>query len=224
MDEFLYSLVGEEYKETVDYKKEIKELNEILDIILYLCNNVNYERIKNLCINLIENNDYYNEPDDVSNIDSQNIETDDIREYIKDNEKDIKKQIENLQANLSTFNDTYNIRYDFEDQLKLINNKLENIKNLLKSNDNEKDNNEEDNDEDIKFNIILIDKNSFIYSNYKSFKKNLFKNLHCIEELTPENELEFNTSLKKKYIKESSKILKVVKQFFKDVDEQLNNK
>lgn len=222
MDKFLYSLVGDEYKETVDYKREIKELNEIFDIILYLCNNVNYERIKKLCINLIENNDYYNEPYDISNVNSQNIETDDILKYIKDNQEDIIKQIGNLQANLSTFKDIFYEQSDFEDQLKLINNKLENIKNLLKSNDNEKDNNEEDNDEDIKFNIILIDKNSSIYSNYKSFKKYLFKNLHCIEELTPENELDFNTSLKKKYIKESSKILKVVKQNFKDIDEQLN--
>ena len=218
MDKFLYSLVGEGYKKNLDYKKEIKELNEILDIILYLCNNVNYERIKKLCINLIENNDYYNEPYDISNVNSQNIETDDILKYIKDNQEDIIKQIKKLQEKYKIFK-TYEDQVDYDDQQKFIENKLENIQNLdiFKSDGNE------DNDEDIKFNIILIDKNSSIYSNYLIFKKYLFKNLHCIEELTPENELEFNNNLKDKYYKELNKILKEVKKNFKKVSDQLNN-
>ena len=221
MDKFLYSLVGEEYRKTVDYKKEIKELNEILDIILYLCNNVNYERIKKLCINLIENNDYYNEPYDISNVNSQNIETDDILKYIKDNQEDIIKQIEKLKEKINIIN-KYEGQHDYEDQQKFMENKLENIKNLdiFKSDGNE--DNDEDNDEDIKFNIILIDKNSSIYSNYIIFKKYLFKNLHCIEELTPENELEFNNNLKDEYYKELKKILKEVKKNFKKVSDQLN--
>lgn len=218
MDKFLYSLVGEGYRKNLDYKKEIKELNEILDIILYLCNNVNYERIKKLCINLIENNDYYNEPYDISNVNSQNIETDDILKYIKDNQEDIIKQIKKLQEKYKIFK-TYEDQVDYDDQQKFIENKLENIQNLdiFKSDGNE------DNDEDIKFNIILIDKNSSIYSNYLIFKKYLFKNLHCIEELTPENELEFNNNLKDKYYKELNKILKEVKKNFKKVSDQLNN-
>lgn len=222
MDEILYSLVGEEYKETVDYKKEIKELNEIFDIILYLCNNVNYERIKKLCINLIENNDYYNEPYDISNVNSQNIETDDILKYIKDNQEDIIKQIEKLKEKINIIN-KYEDQPDYDDQQKFMENKLENIKNLdiFKSDGNE--DNDEDNDEDIKFNIILIDKNSSIYSNYLIFKKYLFKNLHCIEELTPENEFEFNNNLKDEYYKELKKILKEVKKNFKKVSDQLNN-
>ena len=222
MDKFLYSLVGEGYRKNLDYKKEIKELNEILDIILYLCNNVNYERIKKLCINLIENNDYYNEPYDISNVNSQNIETDDILKYIKDNQEDIIKQIKKLQEKYKIFK-TYEDQVDYDDQQKFIENKLENIQNLdiFKSDGNE--DNDEDNDEDIKFNIILIDKNSSIYSNYLIFKKYLFKNLHCIEELTPENELEFNNNLKDKYYKELNKILKEVKKNFKKVSDQLNN-
>lgn len=226
MDKFLYSLVGEEYRETVDYKKEIKELNEILDIILYLCNNVNYERIKKLCINLIENNDYYNEPYDISNVNSQNIETDDILKYIKDNQEDIIKQIEKLKEKYKII-EKYEKQHDYDDQQKFIENKFENIKNLdiFKSDGNEdnEEDKEEDNKEDIKFNIILIDKNSSIYSNYKFFKKYLFKNLHCIEELIPENELEFNNDLKNEYYKEISKILKEVKKIFKKVSEQLNS-
>ena len=221
MDKFLYSLVGEGYRKNLDYKKEIKELNEILDIILYLCNNVNYERIKKLCINLIENNDYYNEPYDISNVNSQNIETDDILKYIKDNQEDIIKQIKKLQEKYKIFK-TYEDQVDYDDQQKFIENKLENIKNLdiFKSDGNE--DNDEDNDEDIKFNIILIDKNSSIYSNYLIFKKYLFKNLHCIEELTPENEFEFNNNLKDEYYKELKKILKEVKKNFKKVSDQLN--
>ena len=222
MDKFLYSLVGEGYRKNLDYKKEIKELNEILDIILYLCNNVNYERIKKLCINLIENNDYYNEPYDISNVNSQNIETDDILKYIKDNQEDIIKQIEKLKEKINIIN-KYEDQPDYDDQQKFMENKLENIKNLdiFKSDGNE--DNDEDNDEDIKFNIILIDKNSSIYSNYLIFKKYLFKNLHCIEELTPENEFEFNNNLKDEYYKELKKILKEVKKNFKKVSDQLNN-
>ena len=221
MDKIIYSLVGEKYKETVDYKKEIKELNEILDIILYLSNNVNYERIKKLCINLIENNNYYNEPYDISNVNSQNIETDDILKYIKDNQEDIIKQIKKLQEKYNII-EKYEDQPDYDDQKKFMENKFENIKNLdiFKSDGNE--DNEEDNNEDIKFNIILIDKNSSIYLNYKFFKKYLFKNLHCIEELTPENELEFNNNLKDEYYKELKKILKEVKKIFKKVSDQLN--
>ena len=50
MNEFLNSVIGEEYKDYIEYKDLFKKLNEKLDVILYLCDNVSNNRIQNFII------------------------------------------------------------------------------------------------------------------------------------------------------------------------------
>ena len=48
MEVILKNFLGDDYKEyenKINYNKDIKELNNILDKILYSYNNVNYKRI-----------------------------------------------------------------------------------------------------------------------------------------------------------------------------------
>jgi hypothetical protein len=69
---------------------------------------------------------------------------------------------------------------DFQYQNENIINKINNIKSILTNSDNQEET------DIINFNITLIDKNSYIFAAYPTFKLFLFKNLHCVEELTEE--------------------------------------
>ena len=185
MEVILKNFLGDDYKEyenKINYNKDIKELNNILDKILYSYNNVNYKRIKNLYINIIENYDYKNE-DDFSNFDKFDINTNDSEAYIKTNNDEINKQIDNFNKKYKIFkkfeyHKKENIK-NVEEQNKYLINKLENIISKLNIHD-----------DNINFNIILINDKSSLYSLYYFLKKGLFKNLHCIEanESTSENE------------------------------------
>jgi|UniRef100_A0A6C0LVW3 hypothetical protein len=191
MEAILKSFLGDDYKDyenKINYNKKIKELNNILDKILYSYNNVNYKRIKNLYINIIENYDYMKE-DDFSNFDDDAIdiqESDESDEYIKKNFEEIYKQIK-----------IFNTEYTNFESLKY--HKMENIKNVQEQNKylisklNINDDKDDDND-DINFNIILINDKSSLYSLYYFLKKGLIKNLHCIEanESISDNEEEEN--------------------------------
>ena len=42
MDVILSKFIDKDYEIRIKYNKDIKELNGYLNIILYLCNNVNY--------------------------------------------------------------------------------------------------------------------------------------------------------------------------------------
>jgi hypothetical protein len=59
MNELLISFLGVEYEDYIEYKDFFKKLNEKLDVVLYLCNNVSNDRIKDYIINTIECGDYY---------------------------------------------------------------------------------------------------------------------------------------------------------------------
>jgi hypothetical protein len=192
MDNILYKIVDKKYHIRIEYNKLIKELNEILNIILYLCNNVNYERIKNLFINLIENNDYYDDITEISEFDKSeyitiiNQKINNINKYILNNNENIITQINNL---IDKYNELVKYKEenkdiisetDFQYQNENIINKINNIKSILTNSDNQEET------DIINFNITLIDKNSYIFAAYPTFKLFLFKNLHCVEELTEE--------------------------------------
>jgi len=193
MDNILYKIVDKKYHIRIEYNKLIKELNEILNIILYLCNNVNYERIKNLFINLIENNDYYDDITEICEFDKSeyitiiNQKINNINKYILNNNENIITQITNL---IDKYNELVKYKEenkdiisetDFQYQNENIINKINNIKSILTNSDNQEET------DIINFNITLIDKNSYIFAAYPTFKLFLFKNLHCVEELTEEH-------------------------------------
>ena len=184
MDVFLTFFLGKDYERKINYNKDIKKLNNILDKILYFCNNINYKRIKNLYINIIENYDYKNE-DDFSNFDKVLIDTNDSDAYIKRNNKEINKEIGNFNKEYIKF-----IGLDYhkkkkiknvEEQNKYLINKLKNIISKLNIHDDNEEKEEKEEDENINFNIILINDKSSLYLLYNILKKGLFKNLHCIE-------------------------------------------
>jgi hypothetical protein len=197
MDAFLLGFLNDDdYRDKIEYNKKIKELNNILDKILYLCNNISYKRIKYLYINIIENYNYYDEEDSYSNFDkyitdpNKLIDTTDSDEDIKKTHKEINEQIEIFKDKYENF---LNLEYDkkdniknLEDQNNYLINKLDNIISTLNilDKDDEKD--------DIYFNIYLINKKSFLYISigYYILKNCLLKNLHCIkvEESLFENE------------------------------------
>jgi hypothetical protein len=208
MEAILKTFLGDDYNEyesKINYNNNIKELNNILDKILYFCNNVNYKRIKNLYINIIENYDY-RKKDDFSNFDDdiqESDESDESNAYIKKNNDEIIKQYENFNTKYTTFktNEYHkkgNIK-NVQEQNKYLISKLENIISKLNIHDEKEEGNvgdEETGDDDINFNIILINDKSSLYSFYSYLKKGLFKNLHCIEanESTSENEDEDSSS------------------------------
>ena len=97
MNEFLNSVIGEEYKDYIEYKDLFKKLNEKLDVILYLCDNVSNNRIQNFIINKIESGDYYDYDDEELGI--SNIDEDDIFKKIVSG-KDYEKMLEYIQSNL----------------------------------------------------------------------------------------------------------------------------
>jgi|688.fasta_scaffold193524_3 hypothetical protein len=210
MNDILISFLGDEYKEYIEYKGFFKKLNENLDVILYLCNNLSNDRIKNYIINSIENGDYYDNYDDLGEGISV-IDENDIFEKITKGDEYNKmldyahKNLENISKMYSEFAEEYmniikyndekynNEKYDLDKQKLYISDKFENIVSkletlkIVKSKD------------DIKFNIILIDKESFI--DYKAFKR-LFKNLHIQEKSNIGNDkilLEFKEKLAKIY-------------------------
>jgi hypothetical protein len=205
MKDILISFLGDEYKEYIEYKGFFKKLNENLDVILYLCNNLSNDRIKNYIINSIENGDYYDNYDDLGEGISV-IDENDIFEKITKGDEYNKmldyahKNLENIYKMYSEFAEEYmniikynNEKYDLDKQKLYISDKFENIVSkletlkIVKSKD------------DIKFNIILIDKESFI--DYKAFKR-LFKNLHIQEKSNIGNDkilLEFKEKLTKIY-------------------------
>ena len=194
MNEFLNSVIGEEYKDYIEYKDLFKKLNEKLDVILYLCDNVSNNRIQNFIINKIESGDYYDYDDEelgISNIDEDDIfkkivsgkDYEKMLEYIQSNLKNIDKKNDEFIEEFKKFDaskDTYkDPKYDLENQMRYIKEKLDLIVTKLGETKIENSN------DDIKFNIILINKDSFL--DYKVFKK-LFKNLHIIEKSTNGNE------------------------------------
>lgn len=194
MNEFLNSVIGEEYKDYIEYKDLFKKLNEKLDVILYLCDNVSNNRIQNFIINKIESGDYYDYDDEelgISNIDENDIfkkivtgeDYEKMLEYIQSNLKNIDKKNDEFIEEFKKFDaskDTYkDPKYDLENQMRYIKEKLYLIVTKLGETKIENSN------DAIKFNIILINKDSFL--DYKVFKK-LFKNLHIIEKSTSGNE------------------------------------
>lgn len=68
MNDLLISFLGEEYKDYIEYKDLFKKLNEKLDVVLYLCDNVSNDRIKNYIINTIECGDYYDNYEDLGKV------------------------------------------------------------------------------------------------------------------------------------------------------------
>jgi hypothetical protein len=185
MDVILSKFIDKDYEIRIKYNKDIKELNEYLNIILYLCNNVNYERIKMLFINLIENDNYYDNTTELSDFKlTNNIKVQDIDKYIENNNDDIYDQLKKFNNKYDDFIETYKNKNndiitetDFKNQNQNIKNKLSNIISILTIIDNQEHS-------DINFNIILIDKNSYIFTSYQLFKSYLFKNLHCVEEFS----------------------------------------
>ena len=192
MNDLLISFLGEEYKDYIEYKDLFKKLNEKLDVVLYLCDNVSTTRIKSYIINTIECGDYYDNYEDlgegVSIIDDDDIfdkittgeEYKKMLEYTVDNLNNIYKKYNEFAeeyVNIEKYNDdTYkDPKYDLEKQKLYIGEKLEIIVSKLETLKIEKSK------DDIKFNIILIDKDSFL--DYKVFKR-MFKNLHIIEKST----------------------------------------
>jgi hypothetical protein len=208
MNEFLNSVIGPDYTDYIEYKDKFKKLNEKLDVILYLCDNVSNNRIKNFIINKIESGDYYDYEDEelgISNIDENDIfekivsgeDYEKMLEYIEGNLKNIDKKNDEFIEEYRKFdanNETYkDPKYDLENQIKSIKDKLGIIVTKLGETkiENSKD--------DIKFNIILINKDSFL--DYKVFKK-LFKNLHIIEKSKRGNDkdlIDFKEKLKNIY-------------------------
>ena len=208
MNEFLNSVIGEEYKDYIEYKDLFKKLNEKLDVILYLCDNVSNNRIQNFIINKIESGDYYDYDDEelgISNIDENDIfkkivtgeDYEKMLEYIQSNLKNIDKKNDEFIEEFKKFDaskDTYkDPKYDLENQMRYIKEKIDLIVTKLGETKIENSN------DDIKFNIILINKDSFL--DYKVFKK-LFKNLHIIEKSTSGNDkdlIDFKEKLKNIY-------------------------
>ena len=132
MNEFLNSVIGEEYKDYIEYKDLFKKLNEKLDVILYLCDNVSNNRIQNFIINKIESGDYYDYDDEelgISNIDENDIfkkivsgeDYEKMLEYIQSNLKNIDKKNDEFIEEFKKFDaskDTYkDPKYDLENQM-----------------------------------------------------------------------------------------------------------
>jgi hypothetical protein len=206
MNDLLISFLGVEYEDYIEYKDFFKKLNEKLDVILYLCNNVSNDRIKDYIINTIECGDYYDNYEDlgegISVIDDNDIfdkittgeEYENMLEYTADNLNNIYKiysEFAEEYIKIEKYNeDTYkDPKYDLEKQKIYIGEKLENIVSKLETLKIEKSK------DDIKFNIILIDKDSFL--DYRVFKR-MFKNLHIVEKSNLGNDkdlLEFKGNL-----------------------------
>jgi len=206
MNNILNSFLGVEYEDYIEYKELFKKLNEKLDVILYLCSNVSNDRIKDYIIITIECGDYYDNYEDlgegISIIDDNDIfdkittgeEYENMLEYTADNLNNIYKiysEFAEEYIKIENYNeDTYkDPKYDLEKQLIYISEKLENIVSKLETLKIEKSK------DDIKFNIILIDKDSFL--DYRVFKR-MFKNLHIVEKSNLGNDkdlLEFKGNL-----------------------------
>jgi hypothetical protein len=230
MDEFLLGFLNDDdYRNKIEYNKKIKELNNILDKILYLCNNFSYKRIKYLYINIIEHYNYYDDDDRYSNFDKyikdpekliDTKETNDSDKAIKKTHKEINKQIEN-------FKDKYNefsmLEYDkkdniknFQDQNNYLINKLDNIISTLNILD------KDDDKDDIYFNIQLINKKSILYNilGYSILKNGLLKNVHIndddLESISEKKEKEnlkkINNKLINIYNKNFNFLLKMRKE------------
>ena len=203
METYFLNLLGDDYRFKISYKNEIKELNKILDMILYLCNNVDYNRIKNLYINIIENYDYNDdEYSNFDNFDQINTNAKDSEKYIEENKLEIEKQIENFRTNYTIFKN-YNKNNkitDYNDQNNNLINKLDNIISKLNILD---DIDDKDDKDDIIFNIRLINNKSFLYDYYKQLKSGLLKNLHRIEDNESSTENEEN---------EENKVLKEINE------------
>ena len=199
METYFINWLGDDYRFKISYKNEIKELNKILDMILYLCNNVDYNRIKKLYINIIENYDYND--DEYSNFDNfEHIKTNakDSEKYIEENKLEIEKQFENFKEKYTEFKN-YNKNdkiTDYNDQNNNLINKLDNIISKLNIIDDIDDKDGKDDIDDIIFNIRLINNKSFLYDYYKLLKLGLLKNLHCIEDNESSTENEENEVLK----------------------------
>ena len=171
MNDILTYIIGEEYEDYIKYKDLFKILNEILDTILYLCNNVSNDRLKQYIINTIEYEEYYED------LGEGNLIIDDNAIFEKiTNGKEYKKMLNYIDNNLININKIYNEfyvkyknidnynddkykdpKYDLVKQKIYISEKLEIIVNgldILKIEDSK--------EVEIKFNIILISKDSFI--------------------------------------------------------------
>lgn len=222
MNDILISFLGEEYKDYIEYKDLFKKLNEKLDVVLYLCDNVSNDRIKNYIINTIECGDYYDNYEDlgegVSIIDDNDIfdkittgeEYKKMLEYTADNLNNIYKKYNEFAeeyVNIEKYNDdTYkDPKYDLEKQKMYIGEKLEIIVSKLETLKIEKSK------DNIKFNIILIDKDSFL--DYKVFKR-IFKNLHIIEKSNREND--------KDLIEFKGTLTNIYNQIFLDLSREFN--
>ena len=210
METYFLNLLGDDYRFKISYKNEIKELNKILDMILYLCNNVDYNRIKNLYINIIENYDYNDdEYSNFDNFDQINTNAKDSEKYIEENKLEIEKQIENFRTNYTIFKN-YNKNNkitDYNDQNNNLINKLDNIisklDNIISKLNILDDIDDKDDKDDIIFNIRLINNKSFLYDYYKQLKSGLLKNLHRIEDNESSTENEEN---------EENKVLKEINE------------
>jgi hypothetical protein len=221
MNDILTYIIGEEYEDYIKYKDLFKILNEILDTILYLCNNVSNDRLKQYIINTIEYEEYYED------LGEGNLIIDDNAIFEKiTNGKEYKKMLNYIDNNLININKIYNEfyvkyknidnynddkykdpKYDLVKQKIYISEKLEIIVNgldILKIEDSK--------EVEIKFNIILISKDSFI--DYKFFK-NFFKNLHIIDNSTPGYDKDSNIFIEK--------LLNIYNLIFKDVLKKFND-
>jgi hypothetical protein len=223
MDEILKSVIGPDYTDYMEYKELFKKLNEELDVVLYLCDNVSNKRITNFIINKIEFGDYYDYENEefgegISNIDETDIfkkivsgeDYEKMLEYTQCNLKNIDKKYNEFLEELKKFdasNETYkDPKYDLENQIKSIKDKINIIVTKLGETkiENSKD--------DIQFNIILINKDSFL--DYKVFKK-LFKNLHIIEKSKRGND--------KDLIDFKEKLKNIYNLTYEDISEKLEN-
>jgi hypothetical protein len=217
MNDIIIYFIGVEYEDYIIYKDLFKILNEILDTILYLCDNVLNDRIKQYIINTIEYEEYYQDLGEGFSI----IDDNDIFEKIT-NGKEYNKMLEYINSNLSNINKKYedfdikykdiaiynddkykDPKYDLSKQKLYISEKLENIISKLEILKMEKS------EEDVKFNIILINKDSFL--DYKFFKQ-FFKNLHIIENST--------IGYDKDLIKFKEKLLNIYDKIFKDISKK----
>jgi len=243
MDTILLKFLNDEYKDKIEYNKKIKELNNILDKILYLCNNINYKRIKNLYINIIENYNYYNEEDGFSKFENY-IDTKETKyndEEIEKNHQEINKQIKNFEKNNNEFKKLEYYKKDnitdFQYQNNYLINKLNNIistLNILDEKDENDEKDEKDKKENINFNIYLINKNSFlnIFIGYHILKNGLLKNLHFIkvndtiigneEENEEKNEiLKINKKLNNIYITKFNERIKKQKKKIEGIKDKI---
>jgi hypothetical protein len=217
------------------YIKNINDINDNIDELLYVSKTLDYKRITIFLGKIIVTYNFYkhiDETDDTSEAYSVMDDTDELINNITDCEeyinmiiflKNYKKLIENtykkLLANIENI-DKYKteplnklIVNDYKNNNKLITSKVEDLKKLIDFNSNNKLTPETE--ENLNLDIKLITKNDIIcIINYYSVYKNCFyKNLHVI------NEENYNVT--KENIKDFKKILY---NLYKELCDFFNNR